>query len=76
MSEYADWTVEELREEASAREIEGRSEMNKDDLVKALEENDGGGGVEAVETAPPPGFDPDNPGGQGMEVPPPPAEGE
>lgn len=39
---YADWTVEELREEASAREIEGRSGMNKDELVDALELYDQG----------------------------------
>lgn len=37
---YEDWTVEELREQAAARDIEGRSAMNKAELVAALEEDD------------------------------------
>lgn len=40
---YADWTVEELREQAAARDIEGRSAMNKAELVAALEADDAGG---------------------------------
>ena len=34
--DYADMTVEELRGIARARDIEGRSEMNKAQLVEAL----------------------------------------
>lgn len=34
------WTVEELREEAAAQDIEGRSAMNKQELLSALGAND------------------------------------
>lgn len=56
---YADWTVEELRTEASNRELEGRSGLNKDELVAALEADDAGGAppdaevVEGTPDAPP-----------------------
>jgi len=33
---YEDWTVEELRDRASELEIEGRSSMDKDELIDAL----------------------------------------
>ncbi|UBI02413.1 DUF7218 family protein [Corynebacterium freneyi] len=33
---YEDWTVGELRERAAELDVEGRSGMNKDDLIKAL----------------------------------------
>ena len=33
---YEDWTVDELRERAAELDIEGRSDMTKDELVKAL----------------------------------------
>lgn len=33
---YEDWTVDELRNRARELEIEGRSTMNKSDLVDAL----------------------------------------
>lgn len=33
---YDDWSVEELHERASELEIEGRSSMNKADLIEAL----------------------------------------
>jgi DNA-binding transcriptional MerR regulator len=33
---YEEWTVDELRERAAELDIEGRSSMNKDDLVDAL----------------------------------------
>jgi hypothetical protein len=42
MGEYDDMNVEELRDEASARDIQGRSGMNKEQLVAALEANDRG----------------------------------
>ncbi len=33
---YEEWTVEELRDRAAEIGIEGRSEMNKDELIDAL----------------------------------------
>ena len=33
---YDDWTVDELRDRAGEVGIEGRSDMNKDELIKAL----------------------------------------
>lgn len=33
---YEDWTKEELYERAKELEIEGRSEMSKDELIRAL----------------------------------------
>lgn len=33
---YDDWTVDELQDRARDIGIEGRSSMNKDDLIKAL----------------------------------------
>ena len=33
---YEDWTVDELRERAAELDVEGRSGMNKDGLIKAL----------------------------------------
>jgi len=34
--QYEDWTVDDLRERAREIGIEGRSDMNKDDLIDAL----------------------------------------
>lgn len=34
--DYEDWTVDELHERAGELDIEGRSKMNKDDLIEAL----------------------------------------
>lgn len=42
---YADWSVEDLKAEASARDIQGRSSMNKEELVSALEADDAGTGT-------------------------------
>jgi len=33
---YEDWSVDDLRERARELEIEGRSEMSKDELIDAL----------------------------------------
>ncbi len=33
---YEDWTVDDLRERAADLGIDGRSDMNKDDLIDAL----------------------------------------
>ncbi|KKK61638.1 hypothetical protein LCGC14_3012350, partial [marine sediment metagenome] len=37
---YSEWTKKELYDEAAEREIDGRSGMDKDELVAALEAND------------------------------------
>ena len=37
---YKEWTKKELYDEAAERDIEGRSGMDKDELVKALEADD------------------------------------
>ena len=36
---YEEWTVEDLHERAAELDIEGRSDMNKDDLIAALREH-------------------------------------
>lgn len=36
---YEDWTVDELRDRARELEIEGRSTMNKDELIRALRDH-------------------------------------
>ena len=36
---YDDWTVDELRDRARELDVEGRSTMNKDELIKALREH-------------------------------------
>ena len=33
---YDDWTVDDLQERAKELDIEGRSDMDKDELIKAL----------------------------------------
>lgn len=35
---YEDWTVDELRERAAELDVEGRSDMTKDELITALRE--------------------------------------
>ena len=35
---YEDWTVDDLRDRAAELDIEGRSDMTKDELIKALRE--------------------------------------
>lgn len=36
---YEDWTKDELYDRAAELDIEGRSDMNKDDLIAALRDN-------------------------------------
>ncbi len=36
---YDDWTVDELHDRARELDIEGRSSMNKDELIKALRDH-------------------------------------
>jgi len=36
---YEEWTVDELQEQAQKVGIEGRSKMNKEELIKALRNN-------------------------------------
>ncbi|GAB2757188.1 Rho termination factor N-terminal domain-containing protein [Nocardioides salsibiostraticola] len=36
---YEEWTVEELHDRAAELDIEGRSSMNKNDLIEALREH-------------------------------------
>ena len=34
--DYEDWTVDDLQDRAAELDVDGRSDMNKDDLIKAL----------------------------------------
>lgn len=36
---YDDWSVDELRDRAAELDIEGRSDMNKDELIDALRDH-------------------------------------
>jgi hypothetical protein len=36
---YEEWTVDELQEQAQKVDIEGRSKMNKEELIEALRNN-------------------------------------
>lgn len=36
---YDDWTVDDLRERAAELDVEGRSSMTKDELIKALRDH-------------------------------------
>jgi hypothetical protein len=38
-SKYENWTVEELRQRASEIGIDGRSKMNKDELINSLRDH-------------------------------------
>lgn len=35
-SAYEDWTIDELRDRAAELDIEGRSKMDKDELIEAM----------------------------------------
>lgn len=37
--DYEDWTVDDLQDRAKELDVDGRSDMNKDDLIKALRNN-------------------------------------
>jgi hypothetical protein len=36
---YDDWTVDDLRERAAELDVEGRSSMSKDELIRALRDH-------------------------------------
>lgn len=36
---YEEWTVDELQEQAQKVDVEGRSKMNKEELIEALRNN-------------------------------------
>lgn len=36
---YEEWTVEELRDRAAELDVEGRSDMTKDELIEALRDH-------------------------------------
>jgi len=52
MADYQDKNLEELREEARARDLKGRSGLNKDELAKALEADDNSASDESSSEAP------------------------